>query len=953
MSIFRLFLTIYRLALMKGSPYNQPMKKQAYEQALSKAEAARHDLRTHALDKALTKLSQSHRLISRHPGSPAWDKLLLETAFDLCSLRTHLLTDIDALPELIKETEAAATRLGDQRSLARCDLFNGILRIARGEFANGLQDLSSGLAQVDALGDADIMEQAAEFRAVYYFLQGMYKDAVDYLDMTPLIGTASEEGSIVSFLPEQLSLSLLLGYSCALLGQFPRAIGLLDSNWRRARLDEDRSRASFYQSLLGIVLLIMGRRQEAFAHLQAAHDESRAFGNVPALHVSQKGLSYYHYFEGRLDKAYEVARDTVHAEAIGFQYYWPIGLEILYAFDGKGFDPLPDLDFEQEMEKVIAGVNLHLRGAALRIRARQALERGENQEVALSLLEASEADLLKTGDPIELARTRCEMSRLKLAGRDRSSAVKLALMAWEGLSGYGQNFFPDDLMSLLKVGISPRPAAGKQDLLDRFIDLMNEFVPSTDKEELLTRLVAVTSRFFEAERGGLFWFSGSKEAPRPVFRAGYNLTRDDVHAEDFRSSFGLILKTYRNSQVLAIRQPQPAPPKSPSRQASSIICLPIEVEGTVLSVIYLDNSYTTEKDIAIDRELLVRLAKNLGSSLERIIRYSGIMESHMTFAATQTSISAETDSEYRILGESPAMKSLLARADQAAYSEASILIMGETGVGKELLARRIHANSPRRDRPFVAVDIVSIPENLLESELFGHEKGAFTGAAKQKPGRMELVHTGTLFIDEIGDIPPAVQVKLLRVLQEKAFVRVGGTRTISSDFRLVAATNKDLRQEVARGLFREDLYYRLNVVSFTVPPLRERGDDVLSMAVAFLRRYSQVYNRALDGFSPEEEAALRGYPWPGNVRELRNVIERAVILSRGGKIELNLPAGTTESSFVFNDIVPFEEMERRYIRHVIGRAGGRVGGPGGAAELLGMKRTTLHSRMKKLGMGRK
>lgn len=929
------------------------MNEHAYELALSEAEAARDELHSHAWEKALAHLTDCTRIIAGQPGRPEWDKLLLEIAFDLLSLRTHLLADVETLPDLLQKTGAAALRQGDQRSLARCYLFTGAISLAGGDFTNGLQALAKGLSQVDALGDSDIMEQAAEFRGLYYFIQGMYKDAVEYFDIALRTGTISTEGGVVSFLPEHISSSLLLGYSSALLGQFHRAIGVLDSHWRRARMAGDRTRASFYQSLLGIVLLIMGRRQEAYTHIQAAHDEAVAHQNIPALHVCQKGLSYYYYFEGRLDKAYAAAQNTVHAEAIGYQYYWPTGLELLHALAKKGFDPIPELDFEQEMEKVLGGVNLHLRGAGLRIRAQQAMERGENREVVLSLLEASEADLLKTGDPVELAKTRCETARLMLAKGNRQAAVKHALNAWEGLSGYGQNFFPDDLMPLLKVGVSPRPVIGRQDFLDRFLDLMNEFVPSTDHEELLARLVAVTSRFFEAERGGLFWFSGNTDSPRPVLRAGYNLSREDVKAEDFRSSFGLIFKTYRSSQVLVIRPVLPSPDLPETRGALTVICLPVELEGVVRGVIYLDNSYIVEEGTNIGREVLFRVSKYVSASIERIFRYSGLIETQKAFAAVQPAPSDGTEAEYQILGESPVMRSLLAKADQAAYSEASILIMGETGAGKELLARRVHSQSARRDHPFVPVDIVSIPENLLESELFGHEKGAFTGASKQKPGRMELAHAGTLFIDEIGDVPPAVQVKLLRVLQEKAFVRVGGTRTISSDFRLVAATNKDLRQEVGHGRFREDLYYRLNVVSFTMPPLRERGDDIITLANAFLRRYTHLYSRNLSGFSAEDTEKLMKHAWPGNVRELRNVVERAVILSQGGQVGLSLPMNNAPSSgFTFDDIITFDEMERRYIRYVLSKTGGRIGGPGGAAELLGMKRTTLQSRMKKLCMER-
>ena len=296
------------------------------------------------------------------------------------------------------------------------------------------------------------------------------------------------------------------------------------------------------------------------------------------------------------------------------------------------------------------------------------------------------------------------------------------------------------------------------------------------------------------------------------------------------------------------------------------------------------------------------------------------------------------------------MMDLLSHAHRVADSEASVLILGETGVGKELLARQIHAMSPKSKGPFIEVDLSSIPETLVESELFGHEKGAFTGADHQKKGRMELAHKGTLFIDEVGDIPKSIQIKLLRALQERTFVRVGGIRKLASDFRLIAATNRDLGKAVEDGEFREDLYYRINVVPFTVPALKDRGRDVLLLAQHFLDHYARKYKRRNLAFTAEDKAALREYHWPGNVRELKNVIERAVLLSSGDTPELKLPMGVKHDlPDQFTDEPTLEELQRRYIKYILDETGGRISGPGGAAEILGIKRTTLYSRMRKLG----
>ena len=240
------------------------------------------------------------------------------------------------------------------------------------------------------------------------------------------------------------------------------------------------------------------------------------------------------------------------------------------------------------------------------------------------------------------------------------------------------------------------------------------------------------------------------------------------------------------------------------------------------------------------------------------------------------------------------MLQILAQLDHIAGSDGTVLIMGETGVGKELFANRLHEKSTRREGPFVIVDPTTIPETLVESELFGHEKGAFTGADRQKPGRLELADGGTLFIDEVGEIPKSVQAKLLRALQEKTLVRVGGTRTLRSDFRLRSSHESRSRSEVAAGRFREDLYYRINVVPLAVPPLRERKEDIPLLARYFLAKYASRYGRPEIELTKKDEAKLMGYDWPGNVRELENVVERTVLLSMGEELEFRLPTKATE-----------------------------------------------------------
>ena len=306
----------------------------------------------------------------------------------------------------------------------------------------------------------------------------------------------------------------------------------------------------------------------------------------------------------------------------------------------------------------------------------------------------------------------------------------------------------------------------------------------------------------------------------------------------------------------------------------------------------------------------------------------------------------------QIIGKSPALESVLEQVEQVAPTDSTVLIQGETGTGKELIARAIHNLSARCGRPFIKLNCAAIPFDLLESELFGHERGAFTGAIAQKVGRFELADKGTLFLDEVGDIPPALQPKLLRVLQEQEFERLGSTRTQQVNIRLVAATNRNLAEMVKRSEFRSDLYYRLNVFPIPLPPLRARRDDIPALVEHFVELYSRRMDKPIDQIAPDTMSALASYPWPGNIRELQNFIERSVIMTSGNVLQP--PLATLQSSTGAESLgaVTLEDAERDHIRKILEQTHWVVAGPNGAAARLGIKRSTLYFRMQKLGITR-
>jgi Nif-specific regulatory protein len=488
-----------------------------------------------------------------------------------------------------------------------------------------------------------------------------------------------------------------------------------------------------------------------------------------------------------------------------------------------------------------------------------------------------------------------------------------------------------DLSALMKISTTINAIRGLEKLQKTLLDLLFEVVPAERGVILLTDTgaegdLAVFGSVFglDRERGQDASIKVSSKVTRWVLEHRESiLITNQVEADNFGSSDSLV-----------------------ADQPASVMCVPLVMLDRSLGVIYLD---TTQLDSSFDQDHL-----QLVSAISAISAVAIENARHFEWLVSENQrLIADFNIEHNLVGESPPIREVLQFISKVAPTDSTVLLSGESGTGKELAARAIHLNSKRADKTFMAVNCAALAESLLESELFGHEKGSFTGAIMQKKGRLEIADGGTVFLDEIGELSPALQVKLLRVLQEREFERVGGTRALKVDIRLITATNKNLEDSIIKGTFRQDLYYRLNVVNLEMPALRERTEDIPLLANYFAAKYAEKCNRRITGIASAAQARLVGYDWPGNVRELENAIERAVVLGATDRILLeDLPESILESErpasapgTKYHEAVA--ETKRQIILSAMQQAKGSYTE---AAKLLGVHPNYLHRLVRNLNL---
>ena len=749
-----------------------------------------------------------------------------------------------------------------------------------------------------------------------------------------------------------------------LTGDFELAQALLLRYLRSRHPWRNAAAVHYLQIYLVHELLDVRNVEGALEHLDSLLAGVSRGGVMTCWVGAQVALARYHAVCGRLETAWRILKTTLgEAEASGIRYAPPLPffLELLQALHVGGCPDVPGYEYEELLERYLDAPNLTLRHVALRLRA-SALMEGGDLTGAVAVLKQCRTFFVEHGLVWEAAKTIALLALAYLRRHDRRTALRFIIEAYPAFNAHEglYDLWPQELLPLLPSRGVPTPRDRTVPLQRQLMRLLLEL--DAGSEHFLRHLLGAFCRVLGASRAA-FW-TCSRDGRAELLESSGVSTAEFATRERLR-----IVKEAEEN--IPFMYPLSGGQGTGLSRGMGLL-LPVSHGDESWCCLCLEGENWLWSADDLTEELLAQLKEMAEIPVRRwLTGRPAAREASSSFLAQDELISV-----------GGVMRSFLEKADRVAAVDASVLLFGETGAGKELVARRIHRMSGRQG-PFIAVNLSSIPEELFESEMLGYEKGAFTGANRQKKGILELVDGGTLFLDELPDISPRFQVKLLRILQERNFMRLGGTQTIHSDFRLIAATNRNLKEEVRKGRFRADLYYRICVVMLSIPPLRERKEDILAIARHYLRHFSGRYHREVPDLSAADSQRLCSYAWPGNIRELRNVMAQAAALSDSDHLYLALedaeamtppeeePAvasakerklsgsgetlqeketagagGERDVLSVLERLPSLEELENRYIQEVLKITSGRISGPKGAAALLGINRTTLYKKMK-------
>ena len=888
-------------------------------------------------------------------GSLSKDRDSLDSVLFIESVLSYAPIAINRCPfkEILPVVDSAinlADTLQNNRAKAMLKICLGRLFQCQGDSVKASSYYNEGWNLAQRMKDTTLLKTGSKLFALSLFWQGRIKQALQMYEETI--------GNLEDISPELRDLwaYLMLAYCYGITGRVARGVGMAEAIRERALSKGYNKTQAFAHAVIAQILLEVRQLANAEPHISKALKIGERVGSDLALWMVKPCKAYELYSKGNLKGARDVLESAIsHAKKLGqIHYPSPWILEILWYLHRFKWKAIEGYSFPSEIDRLLNWPDIYMKGAALRYHALSLkTSEGDVNEIR-KLLEQSQALLSEAGALVELGRTQIELARLHIENKEQRQAKDLANLAYKTFSEIDTSLFPSELLSLIK-----EKTRGSR-LYHGVSDLSGALNSLPDYEVYLGKVVTILTDMFGAERAAIILISEEGPDYGLNMAATRNFNPEELKQFPIPTLRKLMVKTIKAKEPLIVADLrknseilQTAITDFPIR---SLALIPLLAQSRVFGLIYMDNRLLNQ--IFSQQDLIILTA--IGSQISLALKTAGLLRevknniNDSTYDEESLSLDQR---EQRIIfpqmiAKSEAMKNVLSKVQKVSKTDATVLILGETGVGKELIAQLIHQLSHRQDKPFITVNVSALTENLLTSELFGHEKGAFTGAASSKVGRFEMADGGTIFLDEIGDLSIEAQVKLLRVLQEGEFERVGGTQTLHSDFRLIAATNRDLRDMVARGEFRSDLFYRISIFPIEIPPLRERDKDIPLLALHFMKKYAGINRKNLKRISDHEMKKLKEYAWPGNVRELEHVIEKAVILSESETVTIpdfeQHHTGFSPDHLVQPELLPLDEIQRRHIINVLEHVKWRIRGDRGAAKILGLKPSTLEFRMKKL-----
>jgi|GEM_PF-71627 len=873
------------------------------------------------------------------------NKLFIEAAINYSKTSTARQNTTKVL-KILREAITRANRSGNETCKVLLEMHMAKTEWLRSGYGSAFKHFKKGWAMAGELNDPSLMPSVKTFSTFFLYWQGLFRDAVaSYEEVVPTIQKYPRHRF-------PLLGALTVGHCYAQIGQVTQGVGMMDGIYKYCRENGDQYLAAHAEFLIGASMLDVRRIDDAFQYLELSLKGADKGHNEWTKILGRVTMAFAYYLKGDMKQSVRYLQDFLsHSSRVDVTVQiFPYLLELCWAMEEGKLPRISGLKFDMEIKRAVRSQNYFLKGIACKYLALQKKREGSPHEKIIQLLRTSLEKLEKSGHQLELARSRIELARQLLLIGHEKKAKEVTLQASKVLSSFNESLVPDDLRSIIKAPF------GGEGMLKEILKISQEVVTIQNSNDLFKHILSTVNRVTGAERGAMFFLEGDVESPKINLRASKNLTSSQIEDPKFESSLKLVEKVVSTRKGLIVNTDSPEKKAFlTSDRIRSKICVPMIIKKKVLGVLYHDNRILSSVFKESDLELLTYFAALSAFAVDNAMAYEKIHK--LNYELRQEKQYYQEQNLQRvhfeeIVGESHAINHVLEQISQVAKTDATVLILGETGVGKDLVARAIHRKSSRNDKPFIQVNCNALPDSLLPSELFGHERGAFTGAIEQRTGRFELANGGTIFLDEIGDISLDVQIRLLRILQTKEFERVGGTKTIRSDFRLISATNRDLEKKIKEETFRADLFYRLNVFPMHIPPLRKRKEDIPLLVNFFVQIHSKRTGKRFKVIPKEEIERLIQYDWPGNVRELENIIERSVVLSKYPHLKV------PELGNIILDkgnSIPgktLKEAERQQIVWALNKAVWKVKGSNGAAQLLDINPSTLFFKMKRLGIER-